>query len=144
MLNSDEPTYYQSSSGIEILLDMFLCESESISLVDDCYVGPDIGTDHMPVILSITPEICHPLSWNAGTDKGQHAYINWKEFSKSLNELVSQINPNCMSQVDAEHKLEEFSTAFNVAKERSTSFALPKYSNKLPLFILNIFNGGRS
>ena len=48
VLDNDEPTIYHH--GEPNILDLFICEPSSLPIVEECYVGESIGSDHLPLI----------------------------------------------------------------------------------------------
>ena len=48
--NDRSPTYFDSSSGEENVLDIIIGEPETSRYIDSCYVEGNVGSDHLPVI----------------------------------------------------------------------------------------------
>ena len=48
------PTYYSSSTGQANILDMVMADEAGSRLVESCYVGDDVGSDHLPVVTKLT------------------------------------------------------------------------------------------
>ena len=92
VLNSDEATYYQSSTGQENILDLVICELESASLMNSCYVEEDIGTDHMPVCLSITPEVIDLSRWESTSIKKEFSRTDIQLFNEIINNEILKIS----------------------------------------------------
>ena len=48
------PTYISNSSGLTNTLDMVITNQRGSNLIESCYVGQDVGSDHLPVITTLT------------------------------------------------------------------------------------------
>jgi hypothetical protein len=82
ILNDDSPTYYSASTGRENILDLALCEPASADSVSTAWVGEDIGSDHLPLMVSFRTSPLHPQ--NHTSNRQPKFLTNWSVFEENL------------------------------------------------------------
>ena len=53
-LTTQEPTYVSNSTGLSNVLDMIITDQVGSELIENCYVQGDIGSDHFPVVATLS------------------------------------------------------------------------------------------
>jgi len=86
--NFNEPTRIDPAGGIAATLDLALTTPNLTSHVSDCYVGEDIGSDHLPLHVKFKnhSKPLYPTHWIRNLKKA-----DWKVFQKSILDELSRI-----------------------------------------------------
>ena len=106
-LDLNSPTYYSNSSGEANTLDLVIADAVGSRLVESCYVDGDIGSDHLPVVTTLSFK-SKPM-WKVKTNM-----TNWaKEADKMLENFV-------MSD-DIDKNIVAINRIFAEAKEKCTN-----------------------
>ena len=100
------PTYISNATGLPNTLDLVICDQSGSRLIENCYVGTDFGSDHLPVITELT--FCTAKS--AGTK------VN---FNKWVNAVDTKLE-NYVMLVDIDESIADLNRIISECKQNST------------------------
>lgn len=131
-LNDGEPTFFSTKNGQSNLLDLVLCEDLTFSKVESCSVGSDLGTDHLPVITSLS------LPSTKKTERApQRKAFDSSHFARLIEKEFIYFNTDCNSIKDIDSRIDEMEEIFKSAIKESTSIKLRRKKRVLPEQITN-------
>ena len=115
VVENEEPTIFHH--GEPNILDLFICEPSSLQLVQECYVGDSIGSDHLPLIAHVRLHSQAP----AGLPQQIKTFFESVTFKEELMEELSGFSALCNSKSDVDTKLHQLTTMIQKQKEKHTS-----------------------
>ena len=124
VIDNQEPTTFHR--GEPNILDLFLCEPNSIPLVQKCFVGESIGSDHLPLIIHIKLNSSHTNYCRQFTRK----IFENEKFIQTLECDLESFDPYCSDVNDADNKLNQLtdiltSSIKKCTKEKTSRHARP-------------------
>ena len=114
VVDNEEPTIYHH--GEPNVLDLFICESGSLQLVQECYVGDSIGSDHLPLI---THARLH--SQAAGLPQRTKTFFDTTTFKEDLAGELVGFSALCTSKSDVDTRLLQLTDIIQKQKEKHTN-----------------------
>lgn len=121
-LNNGSPTIFSSISGEPNLLDLVLCEQDSVPLVRSCYVEADIGTDHRPVVTSLH------LGQSRVCSAKRPPALDYAVFQKEIEEKFKNFDSTCFSICEVDTKISQMQLLFK--ESISAASKKPRKSNR--------------
>ena len=114
VLDNDEPTIYHH--GDPNILDLFICEPGSLPMVEECYVGEPIGSDHLPLITHVKLSCKgNPPTLRTKTTFNQEAY------KEGLAAALESFDATCNSKTEADTKIAQITNIIMAEKEKYTT-----------------------
>ena len=130
VLDNDEPTIYHQ--GEPNILDLFICEPSSLPIVEECYVGESIGSDHLPLITHARLS----CKGNPPTNK-KKIFFDPAGYSESIAEVLESFDATCNSKTEVDIKIAQLTNIITAQKEKHTTERPWRHKrNKLPQEIL--------
>ena len=131
VVENEEPTIYHR--GEPNILDLFICEPRSIQLVQECYVGDSIGSDHLPLIAHARLK-----SQAAGTAQRIKTIFDTLAFKEELTEQLAGFSASCNSRSEVDIKLLQLTNMIQNQKEKHTKVKPWRHKRlKIPQDILS-------
>ena len=132
VLENEEPTIYHH--GEPNILDLFICESRSLQIVEECYVGDSIGSDHLPLIAHAR---LHSQAAGAVPQRTKTIF-DTMTFKEELMEELANFSASCYSRSDVDIKLHQLTNMIQKQKEKHTSVKPWRHKRlKIPQDILS-------
>lgn len=128
ILNDGEPTIFSSITGEPNLLDLALCDRDTSQSVISCCVGPDSGTDHRPVITTLS------LQANKEDTTPLKPTLDPRKFRSKIEDLFRDFDPLCFNTTDIDLRIKELEKRFKKAELFATSNK-PFHKRILPRYI---------
>ena len=110
----EEPTIFHH--GEPNILDLFICEPRSLQLIQECFVGDSIGSDHLPLI-------AHARLYtqaSSGCPQRTKTFFDSAKFKEELKEELVDLDALCNSKSDVDIKLNQITNAIQKQKEKHT------------------------
>jgi hypothetical protein len=117
LLNNEDPTFYHATTGNHNILDLSFCEPHSMSLINTCYVGDDIATDHLPVITSISLPTRLPKNKHENRTR---KVLDHHAFLKAIESKFNNFDSRCSTAAEVDAKLSECKHFFKTSIEDNT------------------------
>ena len=131
-LNNGEPTFFSTKNGQSNLLDLVLCDEMTFSKIESCLVGSDLGTDHLPVITSLSL----PSTKKYVKAKPVKSFDS-NHFTNLINSEFTGLDTTCNSTTDIDCKIKEMEEILKTAMNESTSVKFNRSKRILPQQITN-------
>ena len=110
--HADSPTYYSNATGLSNTLDLVISDPEGSRLVQSCHVRGDVGSDHLPVITT--------LSFHKTTKEKQKTNINiWAQ-------TIDRMLEHYTFSDDIDENIENLSRLLMEAKSQCTTTVTSK------------------
>ena len=113
VLDNEEPTTYHR--GEPNILDLILCEPRSFPIVQECFVGESVGSDHLPLIAhvilnsTISPNVAHSKK-----------ILNTEKFNEEVKQHMLSFDANCSNLQEVDQKIEEITSMLKNLQEKNT------------------------
>src|SRR2546426_3053473 len=88
--DSSETTHRTISTGNTELLDLFVVTRNMSGLLDDCYVGDDVGSDHLPVHLRV--KLGGTINKFVRKEVRLMTSCNWEKFTDVIDDSIDVIS----------------------------------------------------
>ena len=115
VVENEEPTIFHH--GAPNILDLFICEPRSLPLVQECYVGDSIGSDHLPLIVNAR---LHSQT-ASGLPLQTKTFFDATMFKEELTEELAGFSASCSSRLDVDTKVHQLTTIIQRQKEKHTN-----------------------
>jgi hypothetical protein len=130
-LNRGEATYFNAINGQPKVLDLVLCEVPTACKVISCSVGNNIGTDHLPVITTISLPSSSPPS-----TPPLRSVFNSLVFENAICKEFVGFDPLCQTKENIDNKIKKIEVMFTSAIKLATSSGKTPKRRRLPAEIL--------
>ena len=114
VMDNTEPTHYHR--GEPNILDLFIYEPRSHDLIQECYVGESIGSDHLPLILHVTVN----SSCNGQPQKTKVIFDS-SSFKEEMESRFLEFDSACDSKTEVDKKLRLLTQTLQEIKEKYTT-----------------------
>jgi hypothetical protein len=113
VLNDGSNTRYDPRNGKEEVLDLILCNFETLSIFQDFWVGDEIGSDHYPLQAKL--QFKEKPSMEPPEKERRFEKTNWKKFEKILVSYGALTVPKSAEDVDKSVQVitDQITDAFN-------------------------------
>ena len=112
VLHNTEPTIYHH--GEPNILDLFICEPRSLSMVEECYVEESVGSDHLPLLAHIVLTNRRSLSQRTKT------FFDAQAFKEDLSIELTKFDATCNSKSEVDQKLRQLTDLIQEQKAKHT------------------------
>ena len=118
------PTYISNASGLTNTLDLVLSDQSGSRLVESCYIGEDIGSDHLPVITELAFHVV----------KTKRSILDFNKFVEAVDaELASYLAPE-----DIDEDINKINNIIMECNKRSSRTITQKKRRLPPEIMQNI------
>ena len=115
VLENDEPTTFHR--GEPNVLDLFLYHPRTHQLVQECYVGESVGSDHLPLIAHLQ---LNTTVQNLGAPK-KRIIFDSKGYNEDLQQELLDFDPSCNSKSEVDEKLSLLMLKITEVKDKHTT-----------------------
>ena len=91
ILNDSSPTHHCSTPGLSYRLDLALGNAQFLPLFQDFTIGEDLGSDHMPILISCS--FSHPRPNINGNPQFDFCKADWFKFQETVETLLPDPSP---------------------------------------------------
>ena len=113
LINEEPTTFHHGEPNI---LDLFICEPNSCSIFQECYVGESIGSDHLPLIAHAKISTS-----SRGNFQKTKTIFDQNGFNDELQLALSAFDASCISKSQVDIKLSQLTCMIQEVKANHTS-----------------------
>ena len=113
-LDAQSPTYLSNATGLHNVLDLIIVDAPTCQLVESCYVEGDVGSDHLPIITTLslkmntqTIQKTDIASWVQAVDLALNDYIATDDINRNIStitQIIQQTKESSTKTYKVKHK----------------------------------------
>ena len=115
VLENDEPTSFHR--GEPNVLDLFICDPSSHLLIQECYVGESVGSDHLPLIAHMKVQSKSLGHQRVFTKR----VFDSNAFKAEVEVTFSDFDPSCSNKEELDGKILELTNKLRSIRDKHTS-----------------------
>ena len=114
VVDNEEPTTFHR--GEPNILDLFICHPNSCHLIQECYVGETVGSDHLPLLLHLKVTPRNPRQRQQNTKKIFEA----ETFKQEVEQNLKDFDPACHNLQEVDKKISDLTNMLSTLVKKCT------------------------